>query len=129
MAIQTYTGGCHCGRVRYEAKLDLDGRLVTCNCSICSKTGSVLAFTPEENFKLLQGEDALTDYLFNKKVIHHMFCSTCGLRSFARGATPDGKAMYAVNLRCVDDLDVGALKTTFFDGRSRLRTSSQKNVT
>ncbi len=63
--------------------------------------------------------DALTDYLFNKKVIHHMFCSTCGLRSFARGATPDGKATYAVNLRCVDDLDVGALKTTFFDGRSR----------
>ena len=80
----SHAGGCHCGGVRFEVKTGLD-RLVSCNCSICSKTGAIYAFVPASEFKLLKGEDAQSDYQFNKKVIHHLFCKTCGIRSFGRG--------------------------------------------
>jgi hypothetical protein len=113
-----YAGGCHCGRVRYRVNLDLSSPLVTCNCSMCKRMGSILAFAPGSQFTLERGEDALTDYQFNKKVIHHLFCASCGIRSFARGETPDGKPMCAINVRCLDGVDPTTLKTTQFDGAS-----------
>lgn len=114
---ETHTGGCHCGKVKYRFEGAVEPALA-CNCSICGKTGSRLAFLPKENFTLLSGEDAVTDYQFNKKAIHHLFCSTCGVRSFGRGVGPDGKEMVAINVRCVDGVDAEKLETTWFDGRS-----------
>jgi len=78
----------------------------------------MLAFVPKDQFKLLAGENAQTDYQFNKKQIHHLFCATCGVSSFAHGAGPDGKEMVAVNTRCLDGVDLGSLKVNQFDGRS-----------
>jgi len=114
---KTYTGGCHCGAVRYEATADLSN-VISCNCSICSRKGSLLTFVPREHFKLLSGADAQTDYQFGRKVIHHMFCKTCGIGSYALGAMPDGTKMAAINVRCLDGVDLAALKPTPFDGRS-----------
>ncbi|HET7754920.1 MAG TPA: GFA family protein [Anaeromyxobacteraceae bacterium] len=113
----TYTGGCHCGAVRYRVSMKLD-RAITCNCSICSKTGTVLAFAPAAQFELVSGADVLGDYQFGKKRIHHHFCSRCGVRSFARGAMPDGSPMVAVNVRCLDGVDLAAVPVQPFDGRS-----------
>jgi hypothetical protein len=73
---------------------------------------------PVPDLKLLAGEGAMTDYRFNKHVIHHLFCSTCSIQSFARGRTPDGAEMIAVNVRCLDDVDVAALKVKTVDGRN-----------
>lgn len=114
---KTWTGGCHCGRVRYEVESDLES-LVSCNCSICQKRGSILTFVPQSKFRLLSGQDALSDYQFNKKVIHHLFCSTCGVASFAQGEKPDGDPMVAVNVRCLDGVDVAGMTPKTFDGRS-----------
>ncbi|HET9599154.1 MAG TPA: GFA family protein [Anaeromyxobacteraceae bacterium] len=117
MAENTYEGGCHCGAVRYRVTLDLQAPAITCNCSICSKTGTILTFAPAERFQLLSGQEALTDYQFGKKRIHHLFCSRCGIRSFARGVAPDGRAVAAVNARCLDGVDPAALATKPFDGK------------
>lgn len=114
---KTYTGGCHCGRVRYEVRADL-GQVVSCNCSICSKTGALYAFVPAEQLTLLSGEDALADYQFHKKVLHHLFCTGCGIRSFGRGTAPDGTPMCSINVRCLDDVDLDALNVTRYDGKS-----------
>jgi hypothetical protein len=111
-----YTGSCHCGKVQYRVQANLDDKLITCNCSICKRTGSILAFVPGAQFKLEKGESALSDYQFGKKSIHHLFCSTCGIRSFARGAGSDGKPMVAVNVRCLEGVDLGSLTTQEFDG-------------
>jgi hypothetical protein len=116
--IKTYTGGCHCGKVRFEVTMDL-ASVISCNCSICAKAGLLLAFTSEDEFKLLSGEDVLSDYQFNRKLIHHVFCSNCGVRSFARGATPDGRELRAINVRCLDDVDISALTLTPIDGKNR----------
>jgi hypothetical protein len=114
---KTYQGGCHCGEVRYEAVADLS-RVIACNCSICQKHGLLLTFIPASDFKLLSGEAALSDYQFNKKKVHHLFCRTCGTESFARGSKPDGTQMIAVNVRCLDGIDAAAIEARPFDGRS-----------
>jgi hypothetical protein len=115
---KTYAGGCHCGKVRYEAKLDLEKPVISCNCSMCGRVGSLLSFIPASEFKLLAGEDALTDYLFNKHVIHHLFCKVCGIKSFARGKGRDGGDVIAVNARCLDGVDPGGLNVKSFDGKN-----------
>jgi len=115
---QTYSGGYQCGRVRYEASLDL-GKVMACNCSRCGRLGRLLAFAPPEDFKLVSGEDSLTKFNFNKNIIDHLFCATCGVQSFSRGRRPgDGALMYAVNARCLDDVNVDALNVKQFDGKN-----------
>ena len=116
--MKKYTGHCHCGKVRYEAALDLSEPVMACNCSMCGRKGALLSFIPVEQFTLLSGEDCLTDYQFHKMRIHHLFCSTCGIHSFARGIRPDGKDMYAVNTRCLEDVDPATLTVKNFDGKN-----------
>jgi hypothetical protein len=113
---KSYSGGCHCGKVRYRVEADLSGELITCNCSMCKRMGSMLTFVPATQFTLEQGEDALQDYQFNQKVIHHLFCKTCGIRSFARGQMPDGTPTVAINARCLEDVDIHSLKTMEYNG-------------
>ncbi len=115
---KTYQGSCHCGKVRYEVTTDL-ASVIACNCSMCSRAGTFLAFVPVEQFKLLSGEDNLTNYRFNKHVIHHVFCSTCGIKSFARGVGQGGKEMRAINVRCLDGVDLDSLAIKKVDGKSR----------
>jgi hypothetical protein len=118
MAQTTQHGGCHCGAVRYSVEIDMDAQAITCNCSICGRSGTILSFVGANQFKLEKGEDALVNYQFNKKHIDHLFCKTCGIKSFARGKRPDGAEMIAINLRCIDDVDVSKLNTKAFDGKS-----------
>lgn len=116
--VKTLTGGCHCGRVRFEVTADLS-QVLACNCSICTKRGLLLTFVGPESFALRAGdEDDLVDYQFNRHVIHHLFCPVCGVESYARGKKPDGGEMIAVNVRCLDHIELDKLTLTPFDGRS-----------
>ncbi|HMJ14314.1 MAG TPA: GFA family protein [Polyangiaceae bacterium] len=110
-----YEGGCHCGKVRYEVMAEIDS-VLACNCSICSKKAHLLAFVPADAFTLLKGEDELSDYQFNKKNIHHLFCRTCGISSYGTGTGKDGKTMYSINVRCLDGVKVDELSVQHFDG-------------
>jgi hypothetical protein len=112
-----YEGSCHCGNVRFEVQTSLD-TVLQCNCSICSRAGYLLAFVPADQFKLLSGAGAQSDYQFNKKHIHHMFCSTCGVRSFGHGKGPDGTEMYAINVRTLDGVDLDALQVKKVNGKA-----------
>jgi len=111
-----YTGGCHCGAVKYEAEMDLT-KGMTCNCSHCSKKGFVLTFIPAAQFTLLSGEDNLTLYEFNNKMIQHLFCRTCGVESFGRGKGQGGAPTVMINARCLDDADLTKLTMTEFNGK------------
>ena len=109
------TGGCHCGAVRYEAEVDTTSG-IECNCSYCTKAAPLLAFTSADRFRVTSGEEALTDYRFNKHVIAHLFCRHCGIGAFGRGTGPDGTEMAAINLRCVDGIDLDAVERKPFNG-------------
>lgn len=114
---QTYTGSCQCGKVRYTAELEL-GEVIACNCSRCGRLGALFAFTPASQFALESGQDAVTSFEFNKHVITHYFCSTCGIQSYSMGRHPKtGVEMAAINVRCLEDVDVNALKVRHIDGK------------
>ena len=85
------------------------------NCSICMRAGWLLAFAPASAFTLKSGADVLRDYQFNKMSTHHLFCPTCGVRSFSRGKDKSGNEVVAVNLRCIAGLDPTKLPVQSFD--------------
>ncbi|HRO66776.1 MAG TPA: GFA family protein [Pseudobdellovibrionaceae bacterium] len=91
---------------------------MACNCSICSKKAHLLAFAPDSNFTLLSGDEVLKSYQFRKKNIHHSFCSECGIGTFGTGTGKDGVKMRAINVRCLDDIDVSKFPVTHVDGKS-----------
>lgn len=111
-----YQGSCHCGQVAFEVEGAIQGALA-CNCSMCQRKGSLLWFVPRAQFRLRTPEDAAATYTFNKHVIRHRFCPTCGIHPYAEGVDPQGNAVAAVNLRCLDGIDLAAIPVHAFDGR------------
>ena len=106
-------GGCHCGTVRFEALLADGDEACACTCSMCSKVGFMHVIVPESRFRLTSGADALTRYTFNTDIAEHLFCGTCGVKSFYRPrSNPDG---WSVNARCLDDAS-GLVTVEPFDG-------------
>ncbi|MFB9265724.1 GFA family protein [Bradyrhizobium erythrophlei] len=115
---KVYTGGCHCGQVRFECTTDM-AVVTACNCSICTKKGLHFAFLPPASFQLRAGAENLKEYLFNQHAIRHQFCIDCGVEVFARGKKPDGTDMVALNVSCIDGIELSKIAMTPLDGRSR----------
>lgn len=119
----THTGGCHCGRVRYEVDAPAVIEATDCNCSICRKSGFLHLIVPASDFRLLQGDDVLTTYTFNTGAAKHLFCSVCGVKSFyVPRSHPDG---ISVNVHCLDEATVAGVNITPFDGRNWEQNSSK----
>jgi hypothetical protein len=113
----SYEASCHCGAVAVEVQGDIPTEAISCNCSHCRRKGFLLAFVPRDQAQVIRGEDHLIEYRFNKKVIAHQSCRTCGVQAFAEGPGPNGP-MAMINLRCVPEADLQALKINHFDGAS-----------
>lgn len=112
----THTGGCHCGRVCFEVDAPAIIDATECNCSICRKSGFLHLLVSVDEFRLLQGEDALLTYTFNTGIAKHRFCKHCGVKSFyVPRSHPDG---ISVNVRCLDGATVEAVNITAFDGQN-----------
>jgi hypothetical protein len=111
----THTGGCHCGRVRFEVIAPAKLEVADCNCSICTKYGYLHLIVPADRFKLITSREALSTYSFNTHIAKHFFCSTCGVKSFyIPRSHPDG---ISVNVRCIDSDTVESISVKPFNGR------------
>jgi hypothetical protein len=112
----THHGGCHCGKVRWEVDAPAELTIDECNCSMCSRFGYQHLIVPAHRFRLLKGREALTNYTFLTGTAQHLFCSTCGVKSFyVPRSHPDG---FSVNARCIDSVTVTGMKINQVDGRN-----------
>jgi hypothetical protein len=112
-----YEGSCHCGRNLFEVDGELDQTL-ECNCSHCSRKGYLLWFVPREQFRMMTPESHLAVYTFNKHVVQHHFCLHCGCAPFGFGVGQGGAPTVAVNVRCLEGIELTELKRVPFDGRA-----------
>jgi hypothetical protein len=115
---KSYNGSCHCGAVRFECEVDLDGPTSRCNCSICAKSRFWKTIVADADFRLLAGEKAMTEYRFGPN-IRHFFCATCGVKTFGRAALEEIGPFHAVNLMCLDasDEELAAAPILYENGR------------
>ncbi len=101
-SMQKVFGSCHCGAVQFEIDTDFP-ELTTCDCSICRRKNALMVKVHESHFKLLAGEDSLSEYQFHTKTARHFFCKICGIYTFHRKRiTPD---YLGINVFCLHDFD------------------------
>jgi hypothetical protein len=112
-----YKGSCHCGKVAFEAEGEIKG-VMACNCSICQRKGALMWFLPRDKLRLLTPENAMATYTFNKHAIKHRFCPSCGIHPYGEGTDPKGNAMAAINIRCLEGVDLQAIPVQHYDGRA-----------
>ena len=93
-----YQGSCHCGGIAFEAEGDLQ-QVMACNCSICSRKGSLLWFIPRDKFRL-------------------KFCKRCGIHPFAFASDPKGNPMAAINARSLEGIDLASIARKPFNGKA-----------
>jgi hypothetical protein len=113
-----YKGSCHCGQIAFEVEGEIKGAMA-CNCSLCSRKGALMWFVPREKLHLLTPDEAASTYTFNKHVIMHRFCPTCGIHPYGEAIDPKGNHMAAINIRCLEDIDLESIPVQNFDGRSK----------
>lgn len=112
-----YQGSCHCGRIAFEVEGELENAMA-CNCSICQRKGSLLWFVPRAALRLKTPEDGIATYTFNKHHIQHRFCPVCGIHPYAEAKDPKGNPMAAINIRCLENLDIDTIPVGHYDGRA-----------
>lgn len=111
-----YQGSCHCGQIAFEVEGEIP-EVMSCNCSMCQRKGTLMWFVPRDAIKLLTPPENMSTYTFNKHVIQHRFCPKCGIHPFGEAPSPTGEQMAAINVRCLEGVDISALKVKHYDGR------------
>jgi hypothetical protein len=126
--LKKHAGGCHCGAVRFEAELDLDAGASRCNCTVCTKMGNTGVMVAPSAFRLLSGEESLGEYRIGTSLNARRFCKRCGVQVFGQGDIPELRGPFvSVNVNCLDDIDPGALKIGYWDGRHNNWQAGMRN--
>ena len=112
-----YKGSCHCGNIAFDVEGEL-AEAMACNCSMCSRRGSLLWFVPIDKLHLRTSGQGVGTYTFNRHAIKHHFRQTCGIHPYAEAVNPKGGPMAAINIRCLEDIDLASIPVGNFDGRS-----------
>jgi hypothetical protein len=113
-----HKGSFHCGKVAFEVEGQIDGAMA-CNCSMCQRKGSLLWFVSRDQLRLLTPDENSSTYTFNRHAIKHRFCPDCGMHPYGEGTDAKGNRTAAINIRCLEDIDLPSIPVTNFDGRSR----------
>lgn len=116
--MQPYKASCHCGAIKFSFEAEPYTEGARCNCSFCTRRGTLVSYAPREKFRIEAAEGALGLYQFGPKHAKHYFCKHCGISTFSETERRPG--IYVVNLGCVEGVDTFALPVRIFDGKHLL---------
>lgn len=112
-----HSGSCHCGAVRFEVEAEID-HVRACDCSICRRRGALTFRVPETALRLLTPRENMTVYRWGSETAEDYFCKTCGILPFRKPSGPTAAERaagvepfkgWAINVRCLDDVDLESL--------------------
>ena len=112
-----YSGSCHCGHIAFDVEGELTG-VMSCNCSICQRKGALMWFVPRASLQLKTPDSNASTYKFNKHHIAHRFCPICGMHPYGEGTDPKGNAMAAINVRCLENVEIETIPVQHYNGRA-----------
>ncbi|USP81211.1 hypothetical protein yc1106_08485 [Curvularia clavata] len=121
---QTYAASCHCGIVQYSVILSPplpQWKVVSCNCSICTRHGYLLVYPNRSQLHIKSGEDMLREYSFGPKRNLHKFCGKCGSAVFfdprMREFGETELDLLGMNVRMFHDVNTRELEIVFVDNK------------
>lgn len=95
------SGSCHCGKVRIKAPA-APGWVASCNCSICRRTGWLVAYYPDDGGVKIKGE---TDtYVHGDRMISFHRCPVCGCGTHWE-PTGESFGRIGINARLLDHFE------------------------
>ncbi len=135
MSKETVKGSCHCGKVKFQARVDFSKGTSRCNCSYCQKNRYWGLHVEPSEFNLLSGKDSLQSYSKSRRDLPFdmdrelgvyendlSFCKTCGLHAFNIGNIPEiGGRYVSINVACLDDVDFKKIMSSplqYMDGKN-----------
>ncbi|HEY4071265.1 MAG TPA: GFA family protein [Sphingomicrobium sp.] len=113
----TVTGSCHCGAVRIEVPSAPEW-LGSCNCSICRRTGTLMAYYPDDGGVRITGET--TRYIWGDRMIALHHCPTCGCFTHW-DSTGESHGKVGVNARLLDGFSVSEGRVLFEEREVEVR--------
>ena len=142
LELTAYAANCHCGAVRLTVNIPslTDHKVMSCNCSLCTRNGYLNVYAERKDVIFHSGADNLSTYPI-QNMNAHKFCSTCGSSMIAEalGEVSDGEPdIISINVsnphddepnlftcndgscqvRMIKDIDVDKLQLKYYDGRS-----------
>jgi len=125
MSLKEYTGNCHCKKISYNIICESTMSLLECDCSICKPTRYLHLIIPHKDFTLVKGKDYLKAYRFNTLNANHLFCKSCGIKSFYQPRSH--KNCFSINYNClVNPPKISEIVT--FDGKDFENTVKRLNI-
>jgi hypothetical protein len=122
MTTRTYTGSCHCGKITYEADIDLAQGTGKCNCTFCTKARAWKVFVKPSSFRLLSGSDRAIGYRKHPQASLKYFCQECGVRTHELGTADymggDFVGVFVSTLDNVEPEGLVAAPVRYSDGRN-----------
>ena len=99
--MKEYFGGCHCGEIKFKFCSYEAVEIWKCNCSICEMLDYEHLFIGHDDFKIIKGNELITEYSFGTKKAKHFFCKGCGIKSFYQPRSHPHS--FSINLKCVEN--------------------------
>lgn len=112
---QIYKGSCHCGNVQFELA-KMPEWLVSCNCSICKRLGTIWAHAETSDITLKYDTGATMAYVWGDKTLAFHTCKKCGCTTHWENLDDSKYSRMGVNFRMCTKYDISDFKVRNRDG-------------
>lgn len=107
---------CHCGETNISIDANPPDYLLSCNCSLCKRYGTLWSYYSKDKFKI-ESNAGLDKYSWGEKQnLAFVRCKACGCITHWEGLLGAKVDRVGVNSRLFTNLDFTTIRVRPFDG-------------